>query len=179
MLFFSCSTKLNRKVPVFLFLKVYIVVYIIITVMKFCKYANFFKAVMVMHRYFGFVERQSEFAFCGAAISVAALFYSETAKTDIMIINCKDTSKTAALIPPQETENIKNYIKSAVTDFCADYYDTIYYDRWFSLDMVFKDEYYYKQKPTVVIYRVVIIGAKIRNRAFNIIFYIFSFLRRD
>ena len=39
-----------------------------------------------------------------------------------MIINCKEISKIAALISPQETENIKNYIKNATADFCARYY---------------------------------------------------------
>lgn len=69
-----------------------------------------------------------------------------------MIINCKQISKIAALISPRETEQIKNYLKNAVADFCADYYDTIYYDRWFSLNMIFPDEYYYKQKPINAVY---------------------------
>ena len=69
-----------------------------------------------------------------------------------MITNCKNISKIAALISPQETENIKNYIKSAVTDFCADYYDELYYERWFSLNTIFPNEYFYKQKPLNAVY---------------------------
>ena len=69
-----------------------------------------------------------------------------------MITNCKDTSKIDALISPQEFTNIKNYLKNAVADFCARYYDKIYYERWFSLNTIFSDEYYYKQKPLNAVY---------------------------
>lgn len=69
-----------------------------------------------------------------------------------MILNCKDTSKIAAVISPNETENIKNYLKKAITDFCAEYYDQIYYDRWFSLKTVFYDNLFYKQKPLNAVY---------------------------
>lgn len=69
-----------------------------------------------------------------------------------MIINCKQISKTAALISPQETADIKTYMKNAVTDFCNRYYDQIYYERWFSLNTVFPDEYFYKQTPLNAVY---------------------------
>ena len=69
-----------------------------------------------------------------------------------MIINCEKTSKIAAIISPQETENIKNYLKTAFMDFCAKFYDQIYYDRWFSLNTVFCDSDFYKQKPLNAVY---------------------------
>lgn len=68
-----------------------------------------------------------------------------------MIINCKNLSKIAAKISPQETENIKNRFKSAVKDFCDRYYDQIYYDRWFTIKTVFSDDYY-KQEPFKAVY---------------------------
>ena len=82
-----------------------------------------------------------------------------------MIINCKDTSKIAALISPQEFTNIKNYLKNAVADFCARYYDKIYYERWFSLNTIFPDEYYYKQKPINTVYDYYINIGKNENDA--------------
>ena len=69
-----------------------------------------------------------------------------------MIINCKDISKIAAVISPKAIEIIKDYLKNAVTDFCAEFYDQIYYDRWFSLNTIFKGEPYYKQKPLNAVY---------------------------
>ncbi|MBQ6979854.1 MAG: hypothetical protein IJQ07_04350 [Clostridia bacterium] len=69
-----------------------------------------------------------------------------------MIINCKDTSKIAAIISPKETEDLKNYLKNAVMNFCAEFYDQIYYDRWFSLDTIFCDNGFYKQKPLNAVY---------------------------
>ncbi len=69
-----------------------------------------------------------------------------------MIINCEKTSKIAAIISPQETENIKNYLKTAFMDFCAKFYDRIYYERWFSLNTVFCDSDFYKQKPLNAVY---------------------------
>ena len=69
-----------------------------------------------------------------------------------MILNCKDTSKIAAVISPKEIENIKNYLQKAVMDFCAEFYDQIYYDRWFSLNTIFNGEDYYKKKPLIAVY---------------------------
>lgn len=94
---------------------------------------------------------KSEFAFCGAAISVAALFIFRADKT-VMIINCTKISKIAAVISPKAIEDIKNYLKTALTDFCAEYYDQIYYDRWFSLNTLFCDNGFYKQKPLNAVY---------------------------
>lgn len=82
-----------------------------------------------------------------------------------MIINCKDTSKMAAKISPQETAIIKNYLKRAVTDFCAVYYDELYYERWFSLNTVFQGEYFYKQKPINAVYDYYINIGKNENDA--------------
>ena len=69
-----------------------------------------------------------------------------------MIINCKDISKIAAFLSPKETEDLKNYLKNAVMNFCAEFYDQIYYDRWFSLNTVFCDSDFYKQKPLNTVY---------------------------
>lgn len=69
-----------------------------------------------------------------------------------MIINCNLTSKIAALIPQREKVEIKNYLKNAVEKFCAEYYDQIYYDRWFSLNDVFPDGDFYRHKPLVAVY---------------------------
>lgn len=103
------------------------------------------------NRCFGFVERQIGICVerCGDFDCRIFIFCAD--KT-VMIINCKDTSKIAAILSPKETENIKNYLKNAVMNFCAEFYDQIYYDRWFSLDTIFCDNGFYKQKPLNAVY---------------------------
>lgn len=36
--------------------------------------------------------------------------------------------------------------------FCAKFYDQIYYDRWFCLNTIFKDNEFYKEKPLSAVY---------------------------
>ena len=79
-------------------------------------------------------------------------FLFSAPKKNVMIVNCKDTSKIAAIILPKAIEDIKTYLKKAVMEFCAQYYDQIYYDRWFSLNTIFQSDCYYKQKPLNVVY---------------------------
>lgn len=110
-----------------------------------------FYEVDMNNRYFGFVEQQNRICVERCGNFGCRIFIFRAYKT-VMIINCKDTSKIAAVISPNETENIKNYLKKAVMDFCAEYYDQIYYERWFSLNTVFCDSDFYKQKPLNAVY---------------------------
>lgn len=69
-----------------------------------------------------------------------------------MILYCKEISKIAALISEQESADIKDYLRTAVTHFCTDYYDQLYYDRWFSLKTLFCNDDFYKLKPLCAVY---------------------------